>query len=268
MAMQADDTSPQERSSSYLLPVEDVDFLLRDEMRALRLALEYAKAELILHDWRIRSTIIVFGSARVPAPETLDQLPSATGSELLLRQQQRRWYEAAREFGRIASLRGGALKSAGDWRDNVVATGGGPGLMAAANRGAYDVGAPSIGFNIRLPVEQRPNPYTTPELTFRFHSFAMRKMHLVMRANALAIFPGGFGTLDELFELLTLLQTGKAPAMPVVLFDSAYWRRIIHFEALVADGMVSAEHCALFEYADTPEEVWQSIERRGLRGRV
>jgi uncharacterized protein (TIGR00730 family) len=251
-----------------LLPAEDSEFLLRDEMRALRFALEYAKAELILRDWRIRSTIIVFGSARVPAPEALDRLPIAAGSELLLRQQQRRWYEAAREFGRIASLRGGALKNSGSWRDNVVATGGGPGLMEAANRGAHDVGAPSIGFNIRLPVEQRPNPYTTPELTFRFRYFAMRKMHLVMRANALAIFPGGFGTLDELFELLTLLQTGKAPAMPVVLFDPAYWRNIINFEALVQAGMVSPEHCTLFEYVDTPEEAWRSIERRGLRAHL
>lgn len=258
-------TNPQMRSSSYVLPVEDLDFLLRDEMRAVRFALEFAKADLILRDWRIRSTIIVFGSARVPAPETLDMLPGATGTEGMLRQQQRQWYEAAREFGRIASMRGGALKDGCDWRDNVIATGGGPGLMEAANRGAHDVGAPSIGFNIKLPVEQRPNPYTTPELTFRFHYFAMRKMHLVMRANALAIFPGGFGTLDELFELLTLQQTGKTPQMPVVLFDSAYWRKIIDFTALVDAGMVSPQHCSLFEFADTPEEAWRSIERRGLR---
>lgn len=259
------ETSPPARSSSYSLPAEDLNFLLRDEMRALRFALEFAKADLILRDWRIRSTIIVFGSARVPAPEVLDRLPGATGAELSIRQNQRRWYEAAREFGRLASIHGGALKNAGHWRDNVVATGGGPGLMEAANRGAHDVGAPSIGFNIKLPVEQRPNPYTTPELTFRFHYFAMRKMHLVMRANALAIFPGGFGTLDELFELLTLIQTGKASAMPVVLFDSAYWRRIVDFGALADAGMVSAEHCSLFQYADTAEEAWRSIERRGLR---
>lgn len=265
MSTQGADTSPQAGSSSYVLPLEDGKFLLRDEMRDMRLAIEFAKADLILRDWRIRSTIIVFGSARVPAPEVLDQLPSATGTELSLRQQRRRWYEAAREFGRLASVHGGALRNASHWRDNVVATGGGPGLMEAANRGAHDVGAPSIGFNIRLPVEQHPNPYTTPELTFRFHYFAMRKMHLVMRANALAIFPGGFGTLDELFELLTLLQTGKARAIPVVLFDSAYWRRMINFDALVSEGMVSPEHCALFEYADSPAEAWRSLERRGLR---
>jgi uncharacterized protein (TIGR00730 family) len=232
----------------------------------MRFALEFAKADLILRDWRIRSTIIVFGSARVLAPEALDRLlPTAIGKQRSVCQQQSRWYEAARQFGRLASLHGGALKEGADWRDNVIATGGGPGLMEAANRGAYDVGAPSIGFNIRLPVEQRPNPYTTPALTFRFHYFAMRKMHLVMRANALAIFPGGFGTLDELFEMLTLLQTGKARALPVVLFDSAYWRKIVDFDALVDAGMVSPEHCALFEFAETPEEAWQSIERRGLR---
>lgn len=183
---------------------------------------------------------------------------------MTLRQQQRRWYEAAREFGRIASLRGGALKDGGCARDNVIATGGGPGLMEAANRGAHDAGAPSIGFNISLPTEQRPNPYTTPELTFQFHYFAMRKMHLVMRANALAIFPGGFGTLDELFEVLTLLQTRKASALPVVLFDRAYWQKIVNFEALVDEGMISADHCELFEFAETPEEAWHSIERRGL----
>lgn len=268
MSTMAETRNPQMDSSSYLLPVEDLGFLLRDEMRAVRFALEYAKADLILRDWKVRSTIIVFGSARVPAPETLDRLPSATGAETLLREQQRRWYEAARTFGQIASLRGGALRDGREWRDNVVATGGGPGLMEAANRGAHDVGAPSIGFNIKLPLEQQPNPYTTPELTFRFHYFAMRKMHLVMRANALAIFPGGFGTLDELFELLTLLQTNKAPRIPVVLFDSAYWRKIINFPALIDAGMVSPEHCALFEFVDTPEEAWRSIERRGLQAHI
>ena len=255
-------TESQQQSSSYLLPVADVDFLLRDEMRAVRFALEYAKADLILRDWRIRSTIIVFGSARVRSTETLDRLPAVDAAESVRRNRERGWYEAAREFGRIASLRGGALKDDGEWRDNVVATGGGPGLMEAANRGAHDVGAPTIGFNIRLPVEQRPNPYTTPELTFQFHYFAMRKMHLVMRARALAIFPGGFGTLDELFELLTLLQTGKARSVPIVLFDRSYWRDIINFQGLVDAGMVSQEHCELFEYVDSPEQAWQSIERR------
>jgi uncharacterized protein (TIGR00730 family) len=254
------DSLAQLSSPSYLLPVEDTEFLLRDEMRAMRFALEFAKAELILRDWRIRSTIIVFGSSRVPSPEALHGELSA------LQTRQQSWYAAAREFGRIASLRGGALRDGAEWRDNVVATGGGPGLMEAANRGARDAGAPTIGFNITLPTEQRPNPYTTPELTFRFHYFAMRKMHLAMRANALAIFPGGFGTLDELFEMLTLQQTRKALPVPIVLYDRAYWREVVNFEALLENDMVEDEHRELFEYADTPEEAWESIERRGLRG--
>ena len=150
-------------------------------------------------------------------------------------------------------------------RDNVVATGGGPGIMEAANRGAHEAGAPSIGFNITLPHEQEPNPYSTPDLTFRFHYFAMRKMHLAMRANALVVFPGGFGTMDELFELLTLQQTGKAPGMPVVLFDRGFWSRAIDFGMLVEQGMVASADLSLFEMVDTAEEAWESLRRRGLR---
>ena len=260
MASNTVEPNEQMLSSSYLLPVEDTHFLLRDEMRALRFALEYAKAELILRDWHIRSTIIVFGSARVPSPEML----AASGRSDELSSQQQIWYAAAREFGRIASLSGGALSFNGKWRDNVVATGGGPGLMEAANRGASEAGAATIGFNITLPTEQRPNPYTTPALTFRFHYFAMRKMHLAMRANALAIFPGGFGTLDELFEILTLLQTRKMRSIPVVLYDRTYWQKVIDFDALARMDMVAADHARLFEYADTAEEAWLSIARRGL----
>jgi uncharacterized protein (TIGR00730 family) len=147
----------------------------------------------------------------------------------------------------------------------VIATGGGPGIMEAANRGARDAGAPSIGFNIALPVEQVSNSYVTPELDFRFHYFAMRKMHLAMRANALAIFPGGFGTMDELFELLTLQQTGKAPPAPIVLFGEAYWRRIVDFEALAEEGMISAGDLNLFDYADSAEAGWEKLVLRGLR---
>jgi uncharacterized protein (TIGR00730 family) len=180
-------------------------------------------------------------------------------------QAQSAYYQVARDFGRIASERGGAFAPKHRWRDNVIATGGGPGIMEAANRGAADAGAPSIGFNITLPAEQKPNPYITPELSFRFHYFAMRKMHLAMRANALAIFPGGFGTMDELFELLTLQQTSKAPPAPVVLFGEAYWRRIVNFDALVEEGMISPADLKLFEYAETAEEGWASLVRRGLR---
>lgn len=185
-------------SPSYRLPALDQDFLLGDSMRGVRFLLEYAKAEEALRAWGVRSTVVVFGSARVRE----DGFPHHA-----------RWYAEARAFGRIVSERGGALLTDGRLRDNVIATGGGPGLMEAANRGALDAGAPSIGFNITLPTEQLPNPYSTPDLTFRFHYFAMRKMHLAMRANALVVFPGGFGTLDELFEILTLKQTRKAAAV-------------------------------------------------------
>ena len=265
-----DEPNAQAKSLSYLLPVEDMQFLLRDEMRAIRFALEYAKAELSLRDWGIRSTIIVFGGARVPSPEQAALAAEAARStaekqdaERLV--QQSNYYQVAREFGRIASQRGGAFAPKDRWRDNVIATGGGPGIMEAANRGAFDAGAPSIGFNITLPVEQDPNPYATPELSFRFHYFGMRKMHLAMRANALAIFPGGFGTMDELFELLTLQQTRKAPPAPVVLFGEAYWRRVVNFDALAEEGMVSPADLKLFEFAETAEEGWASLIRRGLR---
>jgi hypothetical protein len=258
------------QSSSYRLPVEDTAFQLRDEMRAIRFAMEYSKADLLLRDWGIRSTIIVFGSSRVPSPEQAECMIEAARSsgdhDLLARlSRHAAWYEAARAFGRIASQRGGALAPQHRWRDNVIATGGGPGLMEAANRGASEAEAPSIGSNIMLPTEQKPNPYTTPELTFRFHYFAMRKMHLAMRANALAIFPGGFGTMDELFEILTLRQTQKAPPIPIVLFDSAYWRRVIDFDALVAEAMIDRRNLELFDYAESAEELWQTLVRRGLR---
>ena len=267
------DSSAQVQSAAYRLPVEDTAFLLRDEMRATRFAMEYSKADLLLRDWGIRSTIIVFGSARVPSPEQAECLIEAARSsgdrDLLTRlSRHAAWYEAARSFGRIASQRGGALAPQHRWRDNVIATGGGPGLMEAANRGASEAEAPSIGFNITLPIEQKPNPYTTPELTFRFHYFAMRKMHLAMRANALAIFPGGFGTMDELFEILTLRQTQKAPPIPIVLYDKAYWQRVINFEALAAEQMIDRNELELFDYAESAEELWQTLIRRGLRAQT
>ncbi|MFT3907684.1 MAG: LOG family protein [Steroidobacteraceae bacterium] len=260
-------------SPSYLLPVEDDHFLLRDEMRGIRFALEYSKAELSLRDWGIRSTIIVFGSARVPSPEQAQAMMAAaqtpqeqaTAGRLL---RQSAWYEMAREFARVASRRGGAFAPQERWRDNVIATGGGPGIMEAANRGAHDVGAPSIGFNITLPREQQPNAYSTPELTFRFHYFAMRKMHFAMRANALAIFPGGFGTFDELFEILTLCQTGKSQSLPVVLFDRNYWSRVIDFDLLVEEGMIARADLALFDIVDSVEEAWTALTARGLRAHM
>ena len=233
--------SEQMTSRSYLLAVEDTEFLLRDEMRSMRFAMEYAKPELLLREWGVRSTVVVFGSARVPSPEDAERLlREAVGAEALTAARKRarlaRWYEEARRFGRIVSERGGALVRDSHPRDNVIATGGGPGIMEAANRGATDAGAPSIGFNITLPAEQQPNAYSTPELTFRFHYFAMRKMHLAMRANALAVFPGGFGTMDELFEILTLQQTRKAAAMPWVLFGRDFWRAGGGFDGCGTDG--------------------------------
>jgi uncharacterized protein (TIGR00730 family) len=266
----AADSTAQLRADSYKLPVEDTAFMLRDEMRAMRFAMEYSKADLLLRDWGVRSTIIVFGSSRVLSPEQAKgAIEAARGNgeqEVVARlSRQAAWYEAARAFGRIASQRGGALAPQHRWHDNVIATGGGPGLMEAANRGACEAGAPTIGFNITLPTEQMPNPYTTPELTFRFHYFAMRKMHLAMRANALVIFPGGFGTMDELFEILTLRQTQKAPPIPIVLFDQAYWQRVINFELLASEGMVARPNLELFDYAESAEESWQTLVKRGLR---
>ena len=262
----------QSYSRSYLLPNQDSEFLLnRDELRPIRFALEYSKAELLLKDSGIRSTVIVFGSARIPSPEQAEAALSAAtdpaGRECAERGRKLSvYYEQARAFAKLVSERGGALSLRHDGlRDNVIATGGGPGIMEAANRGAREAGAPSIGFNITLPMEQGPNSYSTPDLTFNFHYFAMRKMHLAMRANALAVFPGGFGTMDELFELLTLVQTGKAPSVPIILFGRSYWTDVINFDALVRHGMVNADDLKLFDFADDAEEAWHSLVRRGLK---
>ncbi|MDG2520826.1 TIGR00730 family Rossman fold protein [Caulobacter segnis] len=236
-------------SPSYRLAALDQSFMLGESMRGVRFLLEFAKADEALRNWGVRSTIVVFGAARVREADD-----GRRGG----------WYAEARVFGRIASERGGAIIENKPVRDNVIATGGGPGIMEAANRGASDAGAPSIGFNITLPHEQAPNPYSTPELTFRFHYFAMRKMHLAMRANALVVFPGGFGTLDELFEILTLRQVDKAPRIPIVLFDEAYWRSIINFDALIEHGMISPQDMDLFQFAETAEGVWEALLAGGL----
>jgi uncharacterized protein (TIGR00730 family) len=239
----------QMASPAYRLAALDEDFLLGDSMRGLRFQLEYAKAEQFLRAWGVRSTLVVFGSARSAEAGTPEQ---------------QRWYNLARAFAKLASEEGGALLDKSPVRDNVICTGGGPGIMEAANRGAQDAGAPSIGLNIRLPLEQEPNAYSTPELTFRFHYFAMRKMHFAMRANGLIVFPGGFGTMDELFEVLTLRQTGKSPPMPVVLVDKAYWTEVINFEAFVRHGMAKDDDLALFSFAETPEEIWRTLVLGGV----
>jgi uncharacterized protein (TIGR00730 family) len=242
------DNSAQRQSPAFRLAALDPDFLLGDSMRGVRLQIEYEKAEEALRAWTVRSTIVVFGSARVR--------PDAAGA---------RWYEEARLFGKIASERGGALKSHHGVRDNVIATGGGPGIMEAANRGAADAGAPSIGFNIGLPHEQQPNAYSTPDLTFQFHYFAIRKLHFAMRANALVAFPGGFGTLDELFEILTLMQTKKMPPVPVLLIDRSYWSRVVNFEALAEAKTIDRADLDLFCYADDAEGGWRELIRCQLR---
>lgn len=239
------DNSAQKASSTYRLAALDTEFLLSEPMRGARFMLEYEKADRILREHRIASTIVVFGSARVR-----EGGPGDSG----------RWYEAARRFARIASERSGAKPGPTDDRHNVIATGGGPGIMEAANRGATEAGAPSIGFNIVLPHEQEPNGWSTPELTFNFHYFAMRKMHLAMRARSLVVFPGGFGTLDELFEILTLQQTGKMHDCRVVLFDRAFWSRLLDFKFLVETGFVASRDLSQFAFADTPEEALRATD--------
>jgi uncharacterized protein (TIGR00730 family) len=256
--------SPQTDAPSYRLAYTDQDFLMLDELRPVRLQLELLKPELILNEAGVRSTIVVFGSARIPDPAIARQaLEAATAAceqqpdDPLLRRQRERaervlakshYYDEARRFARLIS----ANDVQHPWR--MVVTGGGPGIMEAANRGADDVGAASIGLNIVLPFEQFPNAYITPRFCFQFHYFALRKMHFLMRAHALVVFPGGFGTLDELFETLTLVQTHKIRPIPILLFGREYWRRIIDFDAMVEEGVIAAEDLQLFQYVETAEE--------------
>jgi uncharacterized protein (TIGR00730 family) len=226
------------RSPSYRPAFEDVDFLGRDELRSVRLELELLKPELIQREQEIVSTIVVFGGARMLDPEE-------AGRQLA----------AAREFSRIVS----STCQVDGRCEYVVVTGGGPGIMEAANRGAHEVGAKSVGLNIVLPFEQDPNPYITPELCFQFRYFAIRKMHFLMRAKALVAFPGGFGTFDELFETLTLIQTGKVPPVPVILFSRSFWNGVVDFDRLRDEGVISEDDLDLFTYAETAEEAWKEI---------
>jgi uncharacterized protein (TIGR00730 family) len=262
--------SAQCRSSSYTLAYQDVDFLLRDELRAVRLQVELLKPELILKEQHIESTIVIFGSARIPDPEKAEAQLVAVQAEYRKNRTDRelarrvdaarkaldnsKYYDEARKLGNLISRN--TVKDR--W---VVVTGGGPGIMEAANRGAHEAGVPSIGMNIVLPFEQAPNPYITPDLSFQFHYFAIRKMHLLMRAKSLVVFPGGFGTLDELFETLTLIQTKKVSPIPVLLFGRSFWQRIVNFEALVEEGTISSKDLALFTYVETAEEAWEIISK-------
>jgi len=237
----------QMENAAFRLAALDPDFLLGDSTRGIRFQLEYMKAEESLRAQNIESTVVVFGSARVKEGD-------AHG-----------WYESARAFAKLCSLKGGAKSNHKGPRCNVIATGGGPGIMEAANRGAHDAEALNIGYNITLPMEQEPNPYSSPALTFRFHYFAMRKMHFAMRAAALIVFPGGFGTLDELFELLTLRQTGKmTKGLPVVLFDSKFWKSAINFERFAEEKLINPKDLNLFTFADSPQDAWEALVGRGL----
>ena len=258
-------------SPSYRQADEDVDFLQQDATRGIRLQLDYTKPELLIRRHGIRHTVVVFGSARLCEPSEarrrvhelearLAEKPNDPDLRRRLRiarqvEANSHYYEVAREFGRLVADAG---NGPADTR-LVVITGGGPGIMEAANRGAHDAGALNIGLNITLPHEQFPNPYITPELCFRFHYFAVRKLHFLLRAKALVAFPGGFGTLDELFETLTLIQTRKMPPLPVVLVGEAYWRRLIDFEFLVEQGTIDEEDLELFWYAESAIEAWEGI---------
>ncbi|HCC48403.1 MAG TPA: TIGR00730 family Rossman fold protein [Elusimicrobia bacterium] len=259
------------RSKAYRKAYLDSEFLTSDELRPVRLQLELQKPEMTLAEYGVKSTVVVFGSARIWDKKQSDD--RVTEIQALLRknpkdpvlknklasvkglQRSTKFYDVARDFGRLISA-SDALKD----RKLVVVTGGGPGIMEAANRGAHDAGARSIGLNITLDMEQGPNPYVSPEFCFRFHYFAIRKMHFVMRARALVVFPGGFGTMDELFEVLTLVQTGKKSLLPIVLVGEEYWTDVMNFANMAKWGYISKEDLKLFSYAETGAEIVKRIE--------
>ncbi|MYH59544.1 MAG: TIGR00730 family Rossman fold protein [Boseongicola sp. SB0675_bin_26] len=250
-AREAPDT-PQTLSPAYRLAFADSDFLCRDELRPVRLQLELLKPELLMEEYGVNSTVVLFGGARIPSPEKMGTAKSETLAELS------RYYEEARKFARIITERSAA--GSGDGRKQVIVTGGGPGVMEAGNRGAAEAGGVSVGLNIVLPHEQMPNKYITPDLNFNFHYFAIRKMHFLMRAAAIAVFPGGFGTLDELFETLTLIQTGRMRPVPFILFGSDFWKRIVNWEALAEAGTISPNDLEIFRFVETAEEAVAVID--------
>jgi uncharacterized protein (TIGR00730 family) len=248
--------TPQTESPAFRLAFADDEFMTSEDTRGIRFQLEYLKPEFRLRERGINSTVVLFGGARIPAPgkpawaaknETQKQNLEAAS----------RYYEEARRFAQLASFTAKTL----DFKDYVVVTGGGPGVMEAGNRGAADVGAPSIGLNIVLPHEQAPNHYVTPELSFNFHYFATRKIHFLIRAKAVAVFPGGFGTLDEFFETLTLIQTGRMDKVPLLLFGAEFWSRVINFEALAEAGTIAPDDVALFHLVDTAEAGWEVVRK-------
>ena len=256
---------------SYRLAYMDTDYIGREELRPLRLNLELLKPEMLLDEAGIESTVVVFGGTQVaPADEAealmheavaaMEKEPDSDTSKRLMIRAERvvakaRYYEECREFAKLVSTHN---KKYGDG-EFIIKTGGGPGIMEAANRGAYEADSPSIGLNITLPFEQTPNPYITPGFCFQFNYFAIRKMHFLLRAKALVCFPGGFGTLDELFTTLTLRQTGRMQEIPIILYSREYWESIINFQFLADEGVIRDEHMELFQYTETPEETWQVI---------
>jgi len=256
-------SSPQTEDPAYRLAFQDNDFLLRQDLRPIRFQLELLKPELLLEEANIGSTLVFYGSARIPAPDKAQAMLDAAATDTQRRiatrlAEKSRYYDEAHKLAQLASR---CDCDEDGRRQFVVCSGGGPSIMEAANRGAAEAGASSIGLNIVLPHEQLPNPYVTPSLSFQFHYFALRKMHFLLRARAVAVFPGGFGTFDEMFELLTLIQTGKMTPLPILLFGHEFWNRVIDFEALVEEGVISPNDLRIFRFVETAEEAWQIICR-------
>ncbi|RDE05939.1 TIGR00730 family Rossman fold protein [Sphingomonas aracearum] len=255
-------STPQTESPAYRLAFQDMDFLLREDLRPVRFQLELLKPQLLLDEAGIASTFVMYGSARIPEPakaQALLELATDDESRRIAQSlvEKSKYYDVAYELAQLAS---GFPKDEDGKRHFVVCSGGGPSIMEAANRGAAEAGHETIGLNIVLPHEQAPNPYVTPSLSFQFHYFALRKMHFLLHARALAAFPGGFGTFDELFELLTLIQTGKIQPIPVLLFGRAFWDRVVNFEALVEEGVVSRRDLSIFTYVETAQEAWDVVQ--------
>lgn len=253
--------TPQTGSTAYRLAFQDTDFLLREDLRPVRFQLELLKPELLLDEARIASMLVCYGSARIPSPDHAQALidaaktPEETRVAENLAANSRYYTEAMRLAARASAV----PRDAEGKRHFVVCSGGGPSIMEAANRGAWECGETSVGLNIVLPHEQAPNEYVTPELSFQFHYFALRKMHFLLRARAVCVFPGGFGTFDETFELLTLIQTGKMKAMPILLFGKHFWNRVVDFDALADEGVISRRDLDLFHFVETAEEAWAHI---------
>jgi len=252
---------PQTESSSYKLAYQDTEFLLREDLRPVRFQLELLKPELLLNEANIGSTFVFYGSARIPAPDMADALIAAATNPQQEKIAERlkaksRYYEVARELARLASKCGCDEEGK---KNFVVCSGGGPSIMEAANRGAFEQGRESIGLNIVLPHEQLPNRFVTPDLSFQFHYFALRKMHFLLRARAVAVFPGGYGTFDEMFELLTLVQTGKVRPLPILLFGRDYWNRVVNFEAMVEEGVIAPHDLELIHWSEDAKEAWDYV---------